>query len=172
MKNNNLITRPATLDEMRKLRQNATLTGFPKSEVESRKDNFPLITHLVLQQPDGQLLAGCSFSYSRHENKNPKEESKYVPAWELYAVTNHSSFLIGMIDSFGTKIVQAYEWDLIRAAEEILFRKDPTVRVIWYDVPVVVTMVFRNHGWKKDGEIHPDDNGKPRQKMFKEIMTE
>jgi hypothetical protein len=33
-------------------------------------------------------------------------------------------------------------------------------------------MVFRNHGWKKDGEIHLDSDGKPRQKMFKEITAE
>ena len=126
-----------------------------------------MATFLVLQQPNGQLLAGGSFVYSKHKNGKLEDE----PAWELYAVTNHSNFLIGMIDSLGMKIIQAYEWELIRAAEEFLFKKDHTVEVIWSDVPAVVAWVYKNHGWQEVGEKHLDEDGKPRQKMFKRLIN-
>lgn len=153
------LTRKATSEEITALRKNATLTGFPKNEIGSPKDSRPFARHFVKQATNGQIIAGCSFIPSKYKND---------PAWELYAVTNHSSFLINMMSMFG-KVEVTYEHELIKEAAEILLGIDPTVIIIWSDVPEVVAWVYKNYGWQHAGEKHPDTDGKLRPRMFKKL---
>lgn len=149
---NNLETKRVTLEQIRELRGNARQTGF-KGEIEDRRDNRPYSIHLAIQNPKGRILAGCSFIPAKYENG---------PAWEVYSVTIHSSFLLDIVGI-------AYEWTLLDGAMDILFKENPAVRTFWTEVPVSFVWIHEKHGWKKTGEPFKNGDGSLHQKVVKSV---
>lgn len=144
--------RLATLEEIRKLREIATATIFPKSEVLDRKDNRPYARHFLIEDAKThQHLAGCSFVLDQHEGR---------PAWQLYGVTIHSYFLIMFVG-------MAYEWQLIDIAMNILVREH-SVRIFSSVIQAKILGDYRHQGWEAFGDQSdgPGERG-PYQKVVK-----
>ncbi len=138
-KKNGKIVRVATLDEIRRLREIATATGFPLSEVEDKKDSNPYVRHFIIEDAKTSgPLAGCSFKLDKHEDK---------AAWQLYGVTLHTvrSFLDILFVEAGS------EWPLIEEAINIL-TKELGVRMFWSIIQEKILGDYGRHGWEASGE--------------------
>ncbi len=149
--------RLATLDEIKQLRENATATGFPESEVTDRRDSNPFVRHFVIENAEtAELLAGCSFKLDQLDGK---------PAWQLYGVTLHTvrSLLTILFVEIGS------EWPLIDDAVKILIAEQG-VRMFWSIIQAKITGDYKRQGWEAVGEQLPDAGEKgPYQKIIKFI---